>query len=176
MTVPCFFGTYEAQGGDPDGNRDRKSHCCPDAGMRHGHRQGDSRFGFRGPRGTLFGGQGRDHSENRPRSKIRTHRVYGWFFLAGRRCDGRINRGSSQLANDPASYARSTDERQENGSVGSAHALPRAFRAQHFSTTYSRIGLPELYPESTGVAHTIVSRTSREIHRMTNCGDRARCL
>ena len=77
------------------------------------------------------------------RDQIRTHRVYGWYFLPS----GPGLSESIVDLRDLHTVPRAMLERLiQQGKRLTRIATPyREHLAQHFSTTYSRIGLPEPY-------------------------------
>lgn len=77
------------------------------------------------------------------RDQIRTHRVYGWYFLPS----GSALSESIVDLRDLHTVPRAMLERLiRQGKRLTRIATPyREHLAQHFSTTYSRIGLPEPY-------------------------------
>jgi hypothetical protein len=77
------------------------------------------------------------------RDQIRTHRVYGWYFLPGGPALGE----SIVDLRDLHTVPRVMLERliREGNRLTRITTPYREHLAQHFSTTYSRIGLPEPY-------------------------------
>lgn len=77
------------------------------------------------------------------RDQIRTHRVYGWYFLPNGPAIGE----SIVDLRDLHTLPRVMLERliQEGKRLTRIATPYREHLAQHFSTTYSRIGLPEPY-------------------------------
>ena len=82
------------------------------------------------------------------RDHIRTHRVYGWYFLpSGPALDESI----VDLRNLHTIPRTMLDQLIRTGKPVCRIASPyREHLAQHFSTTYSRIGLPEPYESQPG--------------------------
>jgi hypothetical protein len=78
------------------------------------------------------------------RDQIRTHRVYGWYFLSA----GAPMPESLVDLRDLHTIPRAMLERliQEGKRVCRLQTPYREHLSQHFSTTYGRIGLPEPYP------------------------------
>ena len=78
------------------------------------------------------------------RDQIRTHRVYGWYFLP----DGlAVEESIVDLRNLHTIPKVMLEQLVRDGKRVCRIATPyREHLAQHFSTTYSRIGLPEPYP------------------------------
>ncbi len=78
------------------------------------------------------------------RDQIRTHRVYGWYFLpAGTGVDESIV-DLRDLHTMPRALL---DQLIRQGKRAARIQTPyREHLAQHFSITYARIGLPEPYP------------------------------
>lgn len=77
------------------------------------------------------------------RDHIRTHRVYGWYFLPGGELLGESLVNFRDLHTVPR-YVM--DELVTNGKRVCRITTPfREHMAQHFSNTYSRIGLPAPY-------------------------------
>jgi hypothetical protein len=78
------------------------------------------------------------------RDQIRTHRVYGWYFLP----DGlAVEESIVDLRNLHTIPRVMLEQLARSGKRVCRIATPyREHLAQHFSTTYSRIGLPEPYP------------------------------
>lgn len=78
------------------------------------------------------------------RDQVRTHRVYGWYFLpAGDSMDESIV-DLRDLHTIPRALLDGLV--LEGKRVARIRTPFREHLAQHFSTTYSRIGLPEPYP------------------------------
>jgi hypothetical protein len=77
------------------------------------------------------------------RDHVRTHRVYGWYFLP---YGGAMQESIVDLR-DLHTVPRLMLERliREGKRVARIATPYREHMAQHFSTTYSRIGLPEPY-------------------------------
>lgn len=78
------------------------------------------------------------------RDQIRMHRVYGWYFLPA----GEAIEESIVDLRDLHTVPRSMldDLLHEGKRVARIQTPFREHLAQHFSTTYARIGLPEPYP------------------------------
>jgi hypothetical protein len=77
------------------------------------------------------------------RDQIRAHRVYGWYFLP----DGPVEESIVDLRNLHTIPRILLEQLARNGKRVCRIATPyREHLAQHFSTTYSRIGLPGPYP------------------------------
>lgn len=81
------------------------------------------------------------------RDQIRMHRVYGWYFLPA----GPNVEESIVDLRDLHTLPRSLLEQLiRNGKRAASITTPyREHMAQHFSVTYSRIGLPEPYTTTT---------------------------
>jgi hypothetical protein len=82
------------------------------------------------------------------RDQIRTHRVYGWYFLPA----GDAVEESIVDMRDLHTIPRAMlDKLIKDGKRVTRIRTPfREHLAQHFSTTYARIGLPEPYPSQAG--------------------------
>lgn len=78
------------------------------------------------------------------RDQIRAHRVYGWYFLP----TGPAVEESVIDLRDLHTVPRAMLERliQDGKRLGRIRTPYREHLAQHFSTTYARIGLPGPYP------------------------------
>jgi hypothetical protein len=78
------------------------------------------------------------------RDQIRTHRVYGWYFLPA----GTGVEESIVDLRDLHTIPRPLLDHlvQQGKRVARIRTPYREHVAQHFSTTYARIGLPEPYP------------------------------
>jgi hypothetical protein len=82
------------------------------------------------------------------RDQIRTHRVYGWYFLPA---GGPMEESIVDLRNLHTVPRLMLDSLVHDGKRICRIVTPyREHMAQHFSTTYSRIGLPEPYPTEQG--------------------------
>jgi hypothetical protein len=78
------------------------------------------------------------------RDQVRTHRVYGWYFLPA---GGAMKESIVDLRNLHTIPRIMLDQLTRNGKRVCRITTPyREHLAQHFSTTYARIGLPEPYP------------------------------
>ena len=78
------------------------------------------------------------------RDQIRTHRVYGWYFLP---TGDAIDESIVDLRSLHTIPRVMLDQLVQDGKRVCRITTPyREHMAQHFSTTYSRIGLPEPYP------------------------------
>jgi hypothetical protein len=82
------------------------------------------------------------------RDHVRTHRVYGWYFLPR----GGAMQESIVDLRDLHTIPRAMLERlvHEGKRVARIATPYREHLSQHFSTTYSRIGLPEPYETESG--------------------------
>ena len=82
------------------------------------------------------------------RDHIRTHRVYGWYFLPS---GPTVEESIVDLRNLHTIPRTMLDRLIRAGKRVCRIATPyREHLAQHFSTTYSRIGLPEPYESQPG--------------------------
>ncbi len=81
---------------------------------------------------------------NMIRDQIRTHRVYGWYFLpAGKELEESIV-DLRDLHTIPRALLESfVQQGKRVARIGTPY---REHLAQHFSSTYARIGLPQPYP------------------------------
>jgi hypothetical protein len=78
------------------------------------------------------------------RDQIRTHRVYGWYFLP---TDGTVEESIVDLHDLHTIPRALLDNLIKDGKrVASIRTPFREHLAQHFATTYGRVGLPEPYP------------------------------
>ena len=82
------------------------------------------------------------------RDQVRRHRVYGWYFLPA----SEAMRESVVDLRHLHTVPRSVLDRliKEGKRVMSITTPYREHLAQHFATTYSRIGLPEPYETEPG--------------------------
>jgi hypothetical protein len=78
------------------------------------------------------------------RDQVRLHRVYGWYFLPA---GGALDESIVDLRNLHSMPRFMLDQLVQDGKRVCRISTPyREHLSQHFSTTYSRIGLPEPYP------------------------------